>query len=70
MTSTSEEYRQAAEDFRKLIGARPLEGVLVAAGCACAEARAALMRAGVADKEMDSLLQKAQRKLEQEARRE
>ncbi len=68
--TAGDEYRQAAEEFRAKIGAKPLEGILAAAGCACAEARAALMRAGVPDVEMDRLLLKTQRKLESEARRE
>lgn len=70
MKAIGDEYRAAAEKFRRKIGAGPLEGTLAAAGEACAEARAALMRAGISNKEMDRQLLATQRKLQSEARRE
>ncbi len=65
---TPPEYRQAAEDFRIIIGAEPLNGVLRTAALACEEARAALMRAGTGDDDLHRQLIAMQRKLEHEAK--
>lgn len=64
---TSDEYRAAAEEFRKQVGAQPLYGILRTTALACQEARAALMRQGNPDQELDRDLQKVIRKLEHEA---
>lgn len=61
------EYRQAAEDFRKLIGAQPLNGILATAALSIEEARAALMRAGNGDDTFHRQLLEMQRKLEHES---
>lgn len=64
---TSDEYRETCEEFRKLVGAGPLNATLRTAALACQEARAALMRAGTGDEVLDRDLLNIQRKLEQEA---
>lgn len=64
------EYREASEEFRRQVGAQPLVGVLATAALACAEARAALMRAGIGDLAFDRQLLDMQRKLELESRHE